>query len=242
MQILTNLRPGTSKDNEDPSWSTSFKTSKNKDGSISTLEAPRSHLLCVFVLVRNITNGKPVDKEDQVFLDELKRLKRQEKDANDAAEALRKEFTQQTEDLLLQAGAAKPSGTNIVNTASTPVSTAGTDSDLPNLDQDGSEIPALEEIYKTPTDGIFTNSSYDDEDPQSAVQTRSKVTKSSRAYAFVSYVQKQRRNNHKDFQHCLFACFLSQNEPKKISKALEDESWVDANGNKKLPAVQISEA
>ncbi|GJZ23021.1 putative ribonuclease H-like domain-containing protein [Tanacetum coccineum] len=34
----------------------------------------------------------PVDKEDQVFLDELERLKRQEKDANDAAEALRKEF------------------------------------------------------------------------------------------------------------------------------------------------------
>ncbi|GJS37180.1 integrase, catalytic region, zinc finger, CCHC-type containing protein [Tanacetum coccineum] len=42
------------------------------------------------------------------------------------------------------------------------------------------------------------------------------------------YVQKQRRNNHKDFQHCLFACFLSQNEPKKILEALEDESWVDA--------------
>ncbi|GKG03852.1 hypothetical protein Tco_0314239, partial [Tanacetum coccineum] len=125
-----------------------------------------------------------------------------------------------------------------------------------------SEIPTLEEIYKTPIDGIFTNSSYDDEgavadftnleivvnvspiptsrinsfhpstlilgDPQSAVQTRSKVTKSSGAHAFVSYVRKQRRNNHKDFQHCLFACFLSQNEPKKISEALEDESWVDA--------------
>ncbi|GJY87411.1 putative ribonuclease H-like domain-containing protein [Tanacetum coccineum] len=43
-----------------------------------------------------------------------------------------------------------------------------------------------------------------------------------------SYIQKQRRNNHKDFQHCLFACFLSQIEPKKISEALEDESWVDA--------------
>ncbi|GJU66730.1 putative ribonuclease H-like domain-containing protein [Tanacetum coccineum] len=111
-----------------------------------------------------------VDKEDQVFLDELERLKRQEQDANDAAEALRKD---------------------------TPVSTA--------------KIPALEEIYANPTNGIFTNSSYDDEgavadftnlepvvnvspiptsrinsihpstlilgDPQSAVQTRSKVTK-----------------------------------------------------------------
>ncbi|GJW52040.1 putative ribonuclease H-like domain-containing protein [Tanacetum coccineum] len=65
-------------------------------------------------------------------------------------------------------------------------------------------------------------------DPKSAVQTRSKVNKSSGAHAFVSYIQKQRRNNHKDFQHCLFACFLSQIEPKKISEALEDESWVDA--------------
>ncbi|GKA13723.1 putative ribonuclease H-like domain-containing protein, partial [Tanacetum coccineum] len=42
------------------------------------------------------------------------------------------------------------------------------------------------------------------------------------------YVQKQRRTNHKDFHLCLFACFLSQHEPKKISEALEDESWVDA--------------
>ncbi|GJW75021.1 putative ribonuclease H-like domain-containing protein [Tanacetum coccineum] len=213
------------------------------------------------------TDEKPVDKEDQVFLDELERLKRQEQDANDAAEALRKEFAQDTEDLLLQAGAAKASSTNIVNTASTPVSTASpygglSFTDLTNTDQDDSEIPALEEIYNNPTDGIFTNASYDDEgavadftnletivnvspiptsrinsihpstlilgDPKSAVQTRSKVTKSSGAHAFVSYIQKQRRNNHKDFQHCLFACFLSQNEPKKISEALEDESWVDA--------------
>ncbi|GJT38142.1 putative ribonuclease H-like domain-containing protein [Tanacetum coccineum] len=65
-------------------------------------------------------------------------------------------------------------------------------------------------------------------DPSSAVQTRSKVSKNTRSYAFISYIQKQRRNNHKDFQHCLFACFLSQVEPKKISDALEDESWVDA--------------
>ncbi|GKG08560.1 hypothetical protein Tco_0334392, partial [Tanacetum coccineum] len=62
------------------------------------------------------------DKEDQVFLDELERLKRQEQDANDAAKSLRKEFAQETEDLLLQAGAAKASSTNIVNTASTPIS------------------------------------------------------------------------------------------------------------------------
>ncbi|GKA75020.1 ribonuclease H-like domain-containing protein, partial [Tanacetum coccineum] len=37
------------------------------------------------------TNEKPVDQEDQVFLDEIERLKRQEKETNDAAKALRKE-------------------------------------------------------------------------------------------------------------------------------------------------------
>ncbi|GJZ30945.1 hypothetical protein Tco_0575992 [Tanacetum coccineum] len=134
-----------------------------------------------------------------------------------------------TEDLLLQAGAAKASSTNIVNTASTPVSTASpygglSFTDLTNIDQDDSEIPALEEIYNNPTDGIFTNASYDDEgavadftnletimnvspiptsrinsihpltqilgDPKSAVQTRSKVTKSSGAHAFDKYVAK----------------------------------------------------
>ncbi|GJS07977.1 hypothetical protein Tco_0364773 [Tanacetum coccineum] len=220
-------------------------------------------------------------EEEQVFLVELKRLKRQEKDVNKAAEVLRKEFAQEIENLVIQAGAAKASSTNIfsivstpakasstnlVNIVSTPVSTTSPHdglslSDTTNPEQDDSEIPPLEDIYQNSTDGIFTNSSYDNEgavadfinletvvnvshiptsriisshpsalilgDPTSAVQTRSKVNKSSGAHAFVSYVQKQRRNNHKDFQHCLFACFLSQNEPKKISEALEDESWVD---------------
>ncbi|GJT36161.1 putative ribonuclease H-like domain-containing protein [Tanacetum coccineum] len=65
-------------------------------------------------------------------------------------------------------------------------------------------------------------------DPKSSVQTRSRVQQHSGAHALVSYVQKQQRNNHKDQQHCLFTCFLSQEEPKKISEALKDDSWVEA--------------
>ncbi|GJR87064.1 hypothetical protein Tco_0211075 [Tanacetum coccineum] len=38
----------------------------------------------------------------------------------------------------------------------------------------------------------------------------------------------QNRTNHKDQQTCLFSCFLSQEEPKKITQALQDESWVEA--------------
>ncbi|GJY43311.1 putative ribonuclease H-like domain-containing protein [Tanacetum coccineum] len=36
------------------------------------------------------------------------------------------------------------------------------------------------------------------------------------------------RTNHKDFQNCLFACFLSQEEPKKVYHALKDPRWVEA--------------
>ncbi|GJY22523.1 putative ribonuclease H-like domain-containing protein, partial [Tanacetum coccineum] len=222
-------------------------------------------------------------EEEQVFMDELERLKRQEKEANEEAEALRKQFAQETENLIIQEGAAKPSSTNIFSTVSTPAKASSTNlvntvsipvstaspyeglslSDPTNPEEDDSEIPPLEDIYQNSTDGIFTTSSYDDEgavadftnlesvvnvspiptsrihsshptalilgDPTSAVQTRSKVNTSSGAHAFVSYVQKQKRTNHKDFhKHCLFACFLSQHEPKKILEALEDESWVDA--------------
>ncbi|GKF57818.1 hypothetical protein Tco_0171355, partial [Tanacetum coccineum] len=65
-------------------------------------------------------------------------------------------------------------------------------------------------------------------DPKSYVQTRSRMQQNLGAHALVSYVQKQQRNNHKDQQHCLFACFLSPKELKKISKALKDDSWVEA--------------
>ncbi|GJS44398.1 putative ribonuclease H-like domain-containing protein [Tanacetum coccineum] len=52
--------------------------------------------------------------------------------------------------------------------------------------------------------------------------------KNSGEHAMISYIQKQRRKNHKDFKNCLFACFLYQHEPTKISEALDYESWVKA--------------
>ncbi|GKF66978.1 hypothetical protein Tco_0193495 [Tanacetum coccineum] len=118
-------------------------------------------------------------EEEQVFLDDLARLQRQEKEA----EALRKNLEQETESMVTQTGAAKSSGTNIFSTASTtakasgtnlvntvsiPFSTASTNkglsfSDTTNSQEDDLEIPPLENIHEDSTDGIFTHSSYDDE-------------------------------------------------------------------------------
>nr|GEW01406.1 putative ribonuclease H-like domain-containing protein [Tanacetum cinerariifolium] len=64
-------------------------------------------------------------------------------------------------------------------------------------------------------------------DPLSAPQTR-RMTKTSQEYAMVSYIKRQRRTNHKDYQNCLFAYFLSQIEPKKVNQALIDPSWIEA--------------
>ncbi|GJW31584.1 ribonuclease H-like domain-containing protein [Tanacetum coccineum] len=145
----------------------------------------------------------------------------------------RKEFAQETEELLLQAQA---SSTNIVNTASTPVSTASpygglSFTDLTNTNQNDSEIPALEEIYHNPTDGIFTNSSYDDEGavadftnlepvvnvsliPTSRITTIQPSPKSWRS-TIQQFNQKQ--SDQKFWSQCNL-----------YSEALEDESWVDA--------------
>ncbi|GKD28207.1 hypothetical protein Tco_1238985, partial [Tanacetum coccineum] len=60
--------------------------------------------------------------EEQVFMDDLERLKRQEKEANEEAEVLRKKF----EHLVIQEGAAKPSNTNIFSTVSTPTKASST--------------------------------------------------------------------------------------------------------------------
>nr|GEX60417.1 retrovirus-related Pol polyprotein from transposon TNT 1-94 [Tanacetum cinerariifolium] len=87
-----------------PLWSffsSTVKSLKAKDGDEKLNEDTDSK-----------TNKEPVDHKDQAFLDELKRIKRQEKEANDAVETLRKMFAQSTKDLLLQAGAARASSTN----------------------------------------------------------------------------------------------------------------------------------
>ncbi|GJT89292.1 putative ribonuclease H-like domain-containing protein [Tanacetum coccineum] len=173
-------------------------------------------------------------EEEQVFLDDLARLQRQEKEANEEAEALRKNLEQETENLVTRAGAAKSSSTNIFSTVSTTDKANGifthSSYDDEGAEADFTNLETVVNVSPIPTSRIYPShpSTLILGDPTSTVQIRSKINKSSEAHAFVSYVQKQRRINHKDFQHCLFACFLSQHEPKKISEALEDESWVDA--------------
>ncbi|GJY86882.1 putative reverse transcriptase, RNA-dependent DNA polymerase [Tanacetum coccineum] len=63
-------------------------------------------------------------------------------------------------------------------------------------------------------------------DLNSAIQTR-RMIKISNEHVMVCYINQQRRTNHKDYQNCLFTCFLSKKEPKKVFQALEYLSWIE---------------
>ncbi|GJS03140.1 putative ribonuclease H-like domain-containing protein [Tanacetum coccineum] len=62
-------------------------------------------------------------------------------------------------------------------------------------------------------------------DVQSSVQTR-RMTSSYSELGFLSAIYEGK--THQDLHTCLFACFLSQEEPKRVSKALSDPAWVEA--------------
>ncbi|GJT68619.1 zinc finger, CCHC-type containing protein [Tanacetum coccineum] len=62
-------------------------------------------------------------------------------------------------------------------------------------------------------------------DVSSPVQTR-RMTSSYSEQGFLSAVYEGR--SHQDLHTCLFVCFLSQEEPKRVSKALSDPAWVEA--------------
>nr|GEU68878.1 hypothetical protein [Tanacetum cinerariifolium] len=60
-------------------------------------------------------------------------------------------------------------------------------------------------------------------DLNSASQTR-RMTNQVQEHGLVSRIQQI----NQDFQNCLFACLLSQVEPKKVIQALKDPSWIEA--------------
>ncbi|GJV10939.1 putative ribonuclease H-like domain-containing protein [Tanacetum coccineum] len=143
------------------------------------------------------TDDKPVDKEDQVFLDELERLKRQEQDANDAAEEI---------------PALKEIYNNLTDGIFTNVSydDEGVVADFTNLE-------TLLNVNPIPTSRI--NSIHPSTlilgDPKLAVQTRSKVTKSTGSHAFVYRNKNDERG------------IVVRNKARLVSKGHRQEEGID---------------
>ncbi|GJX28626.1 putative ribonuclease H-like domain-containing protein [Tanacetum coccineum] len=96
----------------------------------------------------------------------------------------------------------------------------GAEADINNLDAFMPVSPILTtRVHKDhPVEQIIR-------DLNSAPQTRRMIKNLEEPGLFSSVQQK---TNHEDFQNCLFACFLSQEEPKKVIHALKDLSWIEA--------------
>ncbi|GKB03776.1 putative ribonuclease H-like domain-containing protein [Tanacetum coccineum] len=90
-----------------------------------------------------------------------------------------------------------------------------------------SNITTTYPVPSTPNTRIHKDHSLDHVigDVQSGVQTR-RMTKTTNEQGFISAVYEGK--THEDLHTCLFACFLSQVEPKKVIQALTDPSWIEA--------------
>ncbi|GJS61555.1 putative ribonuclease H-like domain-containing protein [Tanacetum coccineum] len=94
-------------------------------------------------------------------------------------------------------------------------------------EMDMSNLTTSYQVPTTPNTRIHRDHSLDHVivDIQSGVQTRG-MTKKTNKHGFISVVYEEK--THEDLHTCLFAYFLSQEEPKRITKALSDLAWVEA--------------
>ncbi|GJZ64364.1 putative ribonuclease H-like domain-containing protein, partial [Tanacetum coccineum] len=100
----------------------------------------------------------------------------------------------------------------------------GAEAEMNNLDafMPVSPIPTTRIHKDHPVDQIIR-------DLNSAPQTR-RMTKNLKEHGLFSSIQQ--RTNHKDFQNCLFACLLSQEEPKKVWTLMDLPNGKRAIGTK----------
>ncbi|GJV49771.1 putative ribonuclease H-like domain-containing protein [Tanacetum coccineum] len=166
---------------------------------------------------------RELDSEDiaaeQALKDDLERMVAQEMVAQAVDDATRQAFEEEKRKnastkrvaqatSITKLNTSRPS----VNTASTPyVSAVSTPTDVSNA---------------FPNDGIFSGA-YDDDDVGAEANFNNMDHTIDVSPIPILKIHKN-RTNHKDHQNCLLACFLSKEEPKNISQALQDEIWVEA--------------
>ncbi|GJR10061.1 putative ribonuclease H-like domain-containing protein [Tanacetum coccineum] len=95
------------------------------------------------------------------------------------------------------------------------------------VEADMNDLDTTIQVSHIPTTRIHKDHPFDQVNGRFAITTQTRrMSKNLEEHGFVSTIQQ--RTNHKDLQNCLFACFLSQEEPKKVIHALKDPSWIEA--------------
>nr|GEV27307.1 hypothetical protein [Tanacetum cinerariifolium] len=110
--------------------------------------------------------------------------------------------------------------TNGVNAASTPVTVVGPNSTNNTNNFNAVDMPVLEEIiYSDDEEDVGVEADFSN--LEITPQTRS-MTRVVKEQGGVTQI------NDEDFYTCIFTCFLSQEEPKRVHQALKDPSWIEA--------------
>ncbi|GJV77015.1 putative ribonuclease H-like domain-containing protein [Tanacetum coccineum] len=106
-------------------------------------------------------------------------------------------------------------------------SAASEDSHVEDQEIELGNIPQSYKVPNTPHTRIHKDHPIEHMigDVQSSVQTRRMKTSYSEK-GFLSAIYKGK--TYQDLHTCLFVCFLSQEEPKRVSQALRDPAWVEA--------------
>ncbi|GJY53859.1 putative RNA-directed DNA polymerase [Tanacetum coccineum] len=215
----TNKNAGPQEANGDTGLKKSVDARQFEEKNVSTQQ------YIVFPLWSSISSSyKSLDEteNEQALKNVLDKMMDQEKEDKEKSDSVRKEVMMKVQNTSIFGSAFDDEDLDTYNSPFAD-QVMGAEADFNNMEPSTvvSPIPTTRVHSIHPKDQIIG-------DPKSAVQTRGMTKKSSGEHAMISYIQKQKRTNHKDFQNCLFACFLSQQEPTKIAQALDDESWVEA--------------
>ncbi|GJY08906.1 putative ribonuclease H-like domain-containing protein [Tanacetum coccineum] len=171
------------------------------------------------------------DSPDARFKPSTEEEKKDVEDPGSESEALRKDsevpsIEESREDQRVnQEKDVNVNSTNNINTVSPTINAAGIEDNVADKNivygcVDDPNMPNLEEIVYLDNDEDI-----DAEADMTNLDTHILVSPIPTTRIHKDHPQ---RTNHKDFQNCLFACFLSQEEPKKVVQALKDPSWIKA--------------
>nr|GEX52984.1 retrovirus-related Pol polyprotein from transposon TNT 1-94 [Tanacetum cinerariifolium] len=161
-------------------------------------------------------NDSPFQFADEIFQKELARLKDQEQRVTSDVESLCLGFAYNAEELQNPPSATPvPPGCIPVPTGKVPVPTG-------SLPVPAGSIPVPAAATMVPSNDVPVHTSSSTQCLMVSLQQDTPV------HQILEIIIPHMRDNHTDFQHCLFACFLSQVKPRSVAQALEDLSWVDA--------------
>nr|GEW70216.1 hypothetical protein [Tanacetum cinerariifolium] len=115
-----------------------------------------------------------------------------------------------------------------------------TDNNINEVNAAGTSVPAVGQLFTNNTNTFSaaaledTTYSDDEEDVGAAADFTNLETTITVSPIPTTRVHEDHPINNDDFHTCMFACFLSQEEPKRVHQALKDPSWIEAMQEKLL--------